>query len=789
MLGLATLTIVLQAGLVTKLLRSLAGWTAGAWPPQAGETTPFAPGLPVDQTLQDAYSLLSLGQPLLPWILWAAAAIALVAGGVLRGEAPLSARHSSRGRRRLAAAATVGALIAITAIAAVARAANLLPDAAGTWPASNFDEQVYYTNARLLAQGEIPYRDHFLAHPPGAPLLLAVGQLGQAQWGGPGAFGAARQWLVIFSLLAIPLVFLIGRRLAGAGCGLLAAALLAVDGRVAQVAVLETLVNLWSLAAVLLYLYIPRQLPRAQRALWIILCGMCCAAAMLTKIPGLAVALILPLHALLLRRPAVAAGLVAATCGTGLAVLAPFLLVAPDSLLRQTLAFQLLRPQEVRPGIDEAARIAAYPTSLLTTTLAPVGLALLAAAIMVAGLHASRGRQLDRLLLVPLWAVPVLAVFTLGRSYHAPYYVQWAPPLALLGGMLAAPELWHAVSQVGRQAPAAPAGNSAARLQVPRARVARNMMFGVLATLALLPLFASAWQATMAVAPDTVYRPAGATVRDLSAATDAVLSFDPGYAYVAGRRLAVLPGAGRLVDSAGVMTYYGLGIDHRAWSDLLDQVLQFNKERNARAVFESTSAQASVLGGFWAARVAVVDGKIGLPQLRGQTLGLLGQMAVLRQDVEHVALYGLNPAAPSGFDFGPLRLRALTFEPLAADGSGTGTILLRQDAETEPLSLAPGAVLQIGCYWQAVPATGDARVRIQLATLDGRALVDLDQAPDEERAATSTWNPAFVYPDLHNLQVPAGLPPGFYQLLLGVSTSTSPAKLVRVPVEVEVTAP
>lgn len=773
LLALASLVIALQADLIPKLLRSLAGWATPQWPPQATDASLLSPGLPLADSLHDLYATLSLGQPLLPWLVWIGAAVGLLAltrparGARQSPRVPPALQPRSR---RAASLLTGAALLAILGVGFATRAANLLPDMDGTWPASNFDEQVYYTNARLLAQGELPYRDHFLAHPPGVAYTLAPGQAGQPAWGGPGAFGAARQWMLVFSLSAIALIFLAARRLGGNGSGLLAAAVLALDGRVAGVAVLETLVNFWSLAALVLYLYMPRTLLRRQYAGWVLAYGICCAAALLTKIPGLAIAGALPLHALLRRRPAVAAGMVAATLGAALLGVLPFLLLAPGALLRQTVFFQLLRPQEVRSGLDQTLRIAAYPESLLTTLLAAAGLGLLAAAIWratrsrPASTHALRLQErLSEWLIAPLWALPVLAVFVFGRSYHAPYYVQWAAPLAMLAGAVCARPVWRALLP-GR----------------PHWRVRLALAGLPLAALALLPLGATAWTATFQVPSDTVYLPAGAAIRATTGERDSVLSFDPGYAFVAGRPPAVVPGGGRLIDSAGYMTYAGLGIDRRPYGDLLGQVLHFNKSRNAPEIFQSAPAQAGVLGGFWTSQVVVVDGKIGLPQLRGQTLALLDNLATGKQNVEHVSIYTLDPSPPQPRAMGPLTLRALTLEPLNPDGSGAGAVLLGDDPTD--LAIQPGQVLQLGCYWQARPGAPDARIVIRLTTATGKSLIQIDQAPDQDQAATHLWNPAFVYPDLHNLPIPPTLPPGAYRLQLGVNAPAGGFAPVAMPV-------
>jgi|GEM_PF-1396251 len=829
-LGWATVTIALQLDLLPKLLRSLAGWLPLAWPPRAPDNAPF----PFDDSLHALYRLLSFGQPLLPWLLWVSAFVVVSwQSSVVGRRSSVASRQSAiAGRQSPVAdddsavpapanptrhtpyavlrithyALRITPLLIVLLLGAMTRGANLLPDAARIWPVSSFDEQVYFSNARLLGQGELPYRDHFLAHPPGITYLLAPGLATQARWGGSAAFGAARQWMLLISLAGVALTFLVGRKLGGLACGTLAAGVLALDGRAAGVAVLETGVNLWSLAALLLYLYIPRVIPHRYRALWIGLAGLCCAAAILTKVPGLAIALALPLHALISRRPLVAAGLVTATAAGVLAGLAPFLLLAPEAALRQMVFFQLLRPQEVRPGIDEALRIAAYPMSLLTTTLPALGLALLAWAVVrgpwsvVRGpwsvgstdtepatqhstlntQHSSSFRNPQSAIrtwsVVPLWAVPVLAVFVVGRSYHAPYYVQWAPPLALLAGAIVARPVWQALLP-----------HQGAR----RARLWRGVVGTgtAVAAVLLLPLAVRNWQETMDVTPDTVYRPAGATIRALTKPDDAVLSFDPGYAFVAGRPLAIVPGQGRLVDSAGAMTYYGLGIDQRPFADLWNKALHFKGERNAPAVFQSTAAQASVIGGFFNARLVVVDGKIGLPQLRGQTLGLLQGLASPPQQVEHVSIYSLNPADDTGNPFsashrqaltyGPLQLRALTVEPLNADGSSNGAQIVQTYGETVPIQ--PGQVVQLGCYWQPTAPPVDTRLTLRLVNAAGRVLAQIEAAPDEDRAATHLWNPAFIYPDLRNLPIPPGTPPGDYRIEVGVTTPTQPAQFIPLP--------
>ena len=64
----------------------------------------------------------------------------------------------------------------------------------------------------------------------------------------------------------------------------------------------------------------------------------------------------------------------------------------------------------------------------------------------------------------------------------------------------------------------------------------------------------------------------------------------------------MIPGIGRLVDSAGAMVYYGTDIDRAPWRDLIGRVLQFNRERNAQETFYSPAAQAAALAALPAQR-------------------------------------------------------------------------------------------------------------------------------------------------------------------------------------------
>lgn len=822
--------VVLQLELLPKLARAFLGW--GDWLAAGGPSTGWptaAASSPLDAPLTTFYHVVSLNQPMLPWLLWLVGAglvlepwkrpapgasptlpaddmaatpppdlpahLSKEAGKAIRAPRRTlrRLRHLARERTTAIELAILALLLGICILGGAIRATNLLPDANGTWPASNFDEMVYYTNARLLAQGELPYRDHFLAHPPGVSYLFGLVLMGQAPWGGPITFGVARLWLVIFSLLAVPLIFLAGRRLGGPGSGLLAALLLALDGKAAQVAVLETAVNLWSLLALVLYLYAPRTLRPWQRAVWIGLAGVCAGGAALAKVPGIALAGALPLHALLRRRPREALLLIGSTLGGVLLGFLPFLLTAPGPLLRQTLFFQLLRPQEVRPGLDQASRIAEYPESTLTLLGAALGLAVLTAAFVVV-----RGRREQAALrgwtLVVLWALPVLAVFVVGRSFHSPYYVQWAPPLALLAAAMVARPVWRAIGAILPRRPGAPL--------VADAGAAFGLLF-------ILPLIVAQWQADHTVEADRVYLAAGATLADLLPDPSAqTLVFDPGYTFVAGRPPVDIPGIGRMIDSAGAMVYYGTDIDRAPLPDLIGRVLQFNRERNAQDTFYSPAAQAAVLAALPHSAAVVIDGKLAVPELRPQSIELIKLLSDAPRTVDYASVYPLRQFLPSGpetmtdsffpsgwagYAFSPpdgLYLWKITVEGLRPDGSGEGPHLLTTPGfgpntfPTYHLTI-PHPVIQFGLYWQVPPtfSSTDYRIILRLLNTEHQIVAQTDTRPDEDRALTHTWRPGSIYPDLHNIQTPPS--PGSYTVQIAIFPTRAPDEVWTAPLVIE----
>jgi 4-amino-4-deoxy-L-arabinose transferase-like glycosyltransferase len=88
----------------------------------------------------------------------------------------------------------------------------------------DYDEGVYTLGARFITEGQLPYRDFILAHPPLYSLILAAIYK---------IFGYnfffAKYLSVALSLACIPLLYLVGKKMYRPGVGLAAAAIFAVS--------------------------------------------------------------------------------------------------------------------------------------------------------------------------------------------------------------------------------------------------------------------------------------------------------------------------------------------------------------------------------------------------------------------------------------------------------------------------------------------------------------------------------------------------------------------------------
>ncbi len=670
------------------------------------------------------------------------------------------------------------------------RVSQLLPDQAGRLPASNYDEMVYFSGSTLLAQGEWPYRDFFLAHPPGAELLYAtLLKLGGSGTDGYQDFLLARWGVIGLGLLTIVAIGWVAGRMwsRGAGVaigpGLVAAGLYAADTAAAGVATLETPANFFAAVGLGCYLeseWAGRQAVR--RGLWLG-SGALLAFSTLCKLPGAALIFALLVYLLATRGWRalgwIGAGLVAGT----VLLLGPFVLRAgPGEVLRQVVLFQLLRPLETREGKDQIARLADMPDSGLTIWLGGLALLLLAC-WLIAG-----GRDRGRWLIPTLWSLPLLAIFILSKSFHPWYYVQWALPLALLGAGLFSAPLWQDLSRKRNRKLEIRDQKSDSRNQTAKAVLPLSPQSSALSPqsfsfpfiphpssliliLLIGPLGLAQWQEARQPQYDRVYRPVGEMLRSAKTG-EAVLTFDPGYSFMAGKRPVKLPATGKyLVDSAGYMVYLNLEMDRRGFFDLLGTGLTGSRERGlVDELFRQDRAQAQVVEGLSRAEAAVVDVKLALSQLTPRSVEFIGTGASKIGSVEYADLYRVRPLAlrrPWRFDNGlwltPFGLSTSLDGRANADPVETGEIIRLNAKEAALRSLDLRFVWRVG-----QPPAQAIKMFVHVVDESGKTVAQRDTAPLDDQADTRRWRVGDAYQDVHSLPLPANLGPGRYRVEIGL---------------------
>ena len=522
-------------------------------------------------------------------------------------------------RRFRKRAVTIAMLILVLALAASLRLYCLVPVERGLQFLQDYDEAVWDTTAQLMLQGYTPYRDFFATLPPLAIYLLgAVLRSVYVPWGSGAGLMATRYASVAYGLATVAAVYALGKKLGGPSAGLLAAAVLSLDGMVIGMdrrVMLEPPLNLFSALAVLAFCNSFERAQDDHNAMKAaLLSGLLSALAAMVKTPGLVVVLALLTVSLIRRRwreaMLVALGF-AASC---LALSAYFLIRCPTELIKQVYFFQFLRPADgITRWTTRLYDIWHYPSAWLTVRLGLAGAAL-------ATVLTTRRDGAKAWWVVLAWMGYTAALIVLNKSYWPQYYVQLAVSLAALAGALLAGRSWPAwhLGAVG-------------------------LTLGGLALLAILAVglgggrIGAQWAETLLLARETspTYVDVADTLRQSSMSGAAVLVFEPNYTFLASRPPAG-PRPGRfLVDSYGEMLYLNLGIAEQSMPELV-RALLFVEEAELQRAFWRPPAQAEVLSAFERAQYVVTDARARY-QLHPETLATI--------EARSVELFAAGPAS------------------------------------------------------------------------------------------------------------------------------------------------
>jgi 4-amino-4-deoxy-L-arabinose transferase-like glycosyltransferase len=576
---------------------------------------------------------------------------------------------------------TLGILLALILLGGYARMNQIWPQSAGISQNPYDDEGVYAGASQLFLQGILPYRDYFFAHPPIAAISYAPALLYHFnEWGSPTSFMMARYLSVAYSLLTLVLLFFIGKRLAGLWGGTLVGLLWALDGRVVEInrkVMLDGPMVLLSCAALLLYLRVraPSEFKVQSSKFKVLdlngslrstslptnpqirnpkseirnfaLVGAVAALSALTKIAGVACLLAIVADMVWVglegRRARKDAsnqpvmryqllGLLGGALVAVVAVLGPFLVLAPSQFFRQVFFFQLLRPGDGL--IDVPARIADL-SSTLANALTPLSAALgfIALSVWVLRKRESPSNisqskiqnpksKIAQWRVIILWTFLSLLLFTYSRSFYGHYYIQLAAPLCLLGaGVSLIPGLSR---------------DTVRSASVTRLQIARYAPIALLALIAL-PLVAVQWSGLTSRREYRIFEIVARYVNDAVPPGTPVLSTDEQFNF-----LAACPpsrnATGYLVDSYGHMIYLGLGLNTRDWGDLLGDVFGGKRSDDAYAAMQRPAPQADILDRATNAPLIVIHNK-GFARITSETLSAIEAQVKIAEEQKDYTIY------------------------------------------------------------------------------------------------------------------------------------------------------
>lgn len=694
------------------------------------------------------------------WLVWPAWGIGCLGLGLLAGGRP------GKVPSRCFSWSDVLALILLAAILFLGydlRARFLLPRSDGAIPASHYDEMVYLEGTLLWRNGAMPYRDFMLAHPPGILYAFWPATFFAGQWGGPAYLIAGRWIQCLCGLCTLLLLYLVGRRLGGRWGGLLAALVLAVDVEVVQVAPLETMVNLATVAALALYLWGERVERPGARALLMAASGGCAAGAMFVKAPGGVALFLLAMLALLGGEwRDLLAGAVGAAA-TALLLAGPFFFPAPGDFWRQVLAFQVLRPQETIVGRNHLARMADYPESRLTFFLVAVAVVLATVVLLGEAWRDGLGRRGRRaqvgtsfwILPLTLTVLSLLLLFSYGRAYHSRYYIQLVVPLALLMavGVGLFWEGWRSWPRWGRVL----AG-----------------VFLLALVLFVLPLLEEQRRAGLEVGYDGlgrgyVYGPVGKALREAVPEGTAVLALDPGYALMASRPPARLPDGTYLVDGSGFLFYRALGIEGMGWGEVWEAAQRLPRavepaeiEERRKEVLHRPEAQDVIASALYGAGAAVVDMRIAAdaqaPAMTPQTQELVKTRGRQIFSREYTEAYLVERRSFLGHSSAGLSLWDANLRSLSPGGAWRKSALAG-----EALEVSPGEVVQVSLYTY-VERRPAGPLRVSLELWDERG--NVGGYVRGSLHGDGKWVAGWVYQDHYNLPIRPDVRLGDYRLYL-----------------------
>jgi hypothetical protein len=645
----------------------------------------------------------------------------------------------------------------ILVLAAIFRIVNAREIGATDLIRTDYDEGVHASAALLLSDGKAVYRDFFLTQPPVGPFLWSIPlRLHHDDWGGLLDFLRLRLFTSLVALVTIGLVYLTGRRLGGRWAGPLAGAIaaltLAVDGsaiRTEQQIMLEPLINLFTVAAICVFVHYRPALAYASRLEKFglpALAGIFAGLALSVKIPALAVGLALLLTLLIWRQWRASLFYLGGLVLGYLLASGYFLVTVGPAFMKEAYLYQLLRPfnrlavtGEFQPETTLTAFDYLTRTPYIAFTLLGAMLGLLAIVLRWA-----TGKGGENWLPVVLLAVFTGLLYTGKAGFFPHYYDHLALPLALLAGGVVnfwQPEWWRS------------------KLTLPL-----SLAGTVLVALALLPALQRVgdnpskpeWSEERALV---------ASFQNLGLNDDApTLTWDARYSFILSTPLPTDAYNQYLVDSAAYVEYLALGFGEQNLATVAKKAVFENSKTvsgDMRQLRYTPKVQQDLYKTALKAMYIIIEPRAE-SQLTPQTDQLLKRNFINRLDSRDLDVFSNSTLIryQSGALFGD-KMRLVGF-----------------DTTSQVKSVAGANKLPLTLFWRGeAKIDEDYVIFIHLLNQDGQIVAQRDTAPRYGALDTSKWNPGELLDDDQSLDLPPNLPAGSYRIEMGVYRPTDGKRL------------
>jgi 4-amino-4-deoxy-L-arabinose transferase-like glycosyltransferase len=605
-------------------------------------------------------------------------------------------------------------------VAAIALRARLL----NSFPLSP-DEGIHLMWLRLLSAGYQPYREVYITYPPLYPLAI------EAVWKVWPTEAVQRWFSVAYTLFGALGITLLARKFSGMVAGLAAAALTLFSPPLVETsrAVLGEFPSVaWSVWAVWLA-WLSRD-AKPGRAILLILSGLCLAASLLTKLlsPFVAILILLIIANQRVRKDHIKS-LLTDLLLWGLALLLPIVIlisiydISPlvSQVIEQRLAARAAYTEDDAfwlPRYERGMMFVREDTALVVLALVGMGIAWLR-------------RQKD-LWMMLTWLGLALLMLAVHNPIRYKHFLILIPPLAIFGG--AAVTYWISelglwLSELKKPKPKRPEGWANQQfVQKPFGSASRKivMIGGLILLIGFylwqIPAALTLWRARAGVPqPPTDEVEALAFIDEITAPNDCLITDDTQLVYWSGRmvppELAEVS-ANRL--KSGALT--------------LEELIEISDRYDCQLV-------------------AAVSNR--LPKY------LPDYMAWVKQKYLGRFHYGEDDLFFAKIDTDPNPATQLW-----ADFSGQ-IIFHGYTLSQDPTF--PGDRLPLILIWQArVSLETDYAIFVQLRDDTGTILASADHQPYKGLVPTSVWPEGAVIQEMTWLHLPADVPPGQYNLYVGL---------------------